>query len=171
MGGGQSTEPWGGQRGLRWGGSPQRYYAAMWDHVYCVSSVCFCISCICSYFDEGISPVTIEKTAHVSQKSAILKRNILLATLVWSRLRSLWSSLCVLIALEQQLNGRVSCRDGSVSMAHQDWPSLRCRVCSPLTGSKILNLFTKLESSKTHESYTRTKAQDLFSHTPINAVR
>lgn len=73
--------------------------------------------------------------------------------------------MCVLIALEQQLNGRVSCRDGSVSMAHQDRLSFRCRVCIPLTGSKILNLFTKLESSKTHESVYTHKKTRIYFHT------
>lgn len=39
------------QRRTLWS-SPLRCYVE-WDHVYCVSSVCFCISCICSFFDGG----------------------------------------------------------------------------------------------------------------------
>lgn len=57
-------------------------------------------------------------------------------------------------------------------MAPQDWLSFRCRVCIPLTGSKILNLFTKLESSKTHESvYTHKSPGSIFTHTHTSTLR
>lgn len=62
-----------------------------------------------------------------------------------------------------------TCRDGNVSMAHQDRrlidSLLSAVLCFPLTGSKTLNPFTKLKGGGTRESaaYTR-KIPDFHTH-------